>query len=197
LTFRPPFCEAWRLMEVWRLLAPYLVTGLLLTFFGWVAVRSIRASPPLGHPVVAHLTIAFGMAFVLVLVLVDTGRINDIAALRWQGKLIALEHRLDTVERALFEGYKTEEFLIKDVKDGGATPPNVEIEETRHDSSYPWRLNLTLKEEAVPNSVQSWENGMSTQPERISVQGKTLTLKMYYDPRPGTDVVIRYYQRGP
>jgi hypothetical protein len=45
--------------------------------------------------------------------------------------------------------------------------------------------------------VQSWENGLSTHPRRIILEGATLTLKLYYDPRKGdNEVVVLYYPRG-
>ena len=178
-------------MDLWRLLAPYLVAGILVAFFVWVIVRSLRAKPPLSPPMMVHLTIAMGMAFILLLVLIDTRRIEDVPAFRWRGKLIAFEKRLGTVETAVFEGLNTEEFLIKDAAETG-----VKIETAADDHDYPWRLTLPLKREPVPNTVQSWENGVGTEPRRVSVQGTMLTLKMYYEPGPSTDVVVRYYTRS-
>src|SRR5207247_9584378 len=137
---------------------------------------SLGANPPVSPPMVAHLAIAIGMAFVLLYILIDTRRINDVPPFRWLGKLIAIDRRLDTVERALFEGYKTQDFRIKDgVATGGAR-----VEETPDDPDYRRRLILLLEHHAVPNALQSLEDGVNPRPQTISLDRASLSTELIY-----------------
>ena len=146
--------------------------------------RLLKADAPLG---VAYVTFASFAGVMLLYLLIDTGRLADIPALRLGNAL----YRLEQVERQVrnlqtsLMGYETEEF----------PPGSYEVTGTPQDRRHPFRITFALKHSAVPDSVWVFENDAPISPKRFDVEDKRVAVRSPVDPRTqNNDYVIRYFQ---
>ena len=133
------------------------------------------------------MTFASFAGVMLLYLLIDTGRLADIPALRLGNAL----YRLEQVERQVrnlqtsLMGYETEEF----------PPGSYEVTGTPQDRRHPFRITFALKHSAVPDSVWVFENDAPISPKRFDVEDKRVAVRSPVDPRTqNNDYVIRYFQ---
>ena len=147
----------------WHLLGVYVVAGVFAGVIGW---RLLKADAP---PGVAYVTFASFAGVMLLYLLIDTGRLADIPALRLGNAL----YRLEQVERQVrnlqtsLMGYETEEF----------PPGSYEVTGTPQDRRHPFRITFALKHSAVPDSVWVLGNDVPISPTRFDVEGKRVTVR--------------------
>jgi len=165
----------------WHLLGVYVVAGVFAGVIGW---RLLKADAP---PGVAYVTFASFAGVMLLYLLIDTGRLADIPALRLGNAL----YRLEQVERQVrnlqtsLMGYETEEF----------PPGSYEVTGTPQDRRHPFRITFALKHSAVPDSVWVFENDAPISPTRFDVEDKRVAVRSPVDPRTqDNDYLIRYFQ---
>ena len=145
----------------WHLLGVYVVAGVFAGVIGW---RLLKADAP---PGVAYVTFASFAGVMLLYLLIDTGRLADIPALRLGNAL----YRLEQVERQVrnlqtsLMGYETEEF----------PPGSYEVTGTPQDRRHPFRITFALKHSAVPDSV--WASRMTLQFRPSASTWKTSALR--------------------
>src|SRR2546425_416667 len=147
----------------WHLLGVYVVAGVFAGVIGW---RLLKADAP---PGVAYVTFASFAGVILLYLLIDTGRLADIPALRLGNAL----YRLEQVEKQVktlqtnFLGYETEPF----------PPGSYQVVGVPEDSVYPFRITFTLKHAAVPDSVWVFENDAPISPLRFDVDDNRVTVR--------------------
>ena len=165
----------------WHLLGVYVVAGVFAGVIGW---RLLKADAP---PGVAYVTFASFAGVMLLYLLIDTGRLADIPALRLGDALYRLEQverQVRTLQTSLM-GYETEEF----------PPGSYEVTGTPQDRRHPFRITFALKHSAVPDSVWVFENDAPISPKRFDVEDKRVAVRSPVDPRTqNSDYVIRYFQ---
>ena len=133
------------------------------------------------------MTFASFAGVMLLYLLIDTGRLADIPALRLGNAL----YRLEQVERQVrnlqtsLMGHETEEF----------PPGSYDVTGTPQDRRHPFRITFALKHSAVPDSVWVFENDAPISPKRFDVEDKRVAVRSPVDPRTqNNDYVIRYFQ---
>lgn len=132
------------------------------------------------QPAMAWVAFVGASGLLILFILIDTGRLDDVPGFRAGQDVYQIERRLERVERDLL-GYETEYFSRRDVQEKTLS---------RHSNGNDWykfETTFLLEHAAIPDSVILWENDAPMSPARFSVKGNAVTV------RSGGD--LRHFER--
>lgn len=163
-----------------RVLLVYFVPVLATVFLAVVLWRRKDA------PAVGYLCFTAAAGVVSVFLMVDTG---------WLARVPRFQVGPDiygVVTNVIALGYKTEMFSRERLQ------RDVRFELVPEDPVWKSRLRFTLTEPAVPDSVTVWENDVPMAPNRITVEGREVGVRLstVADPRTSEGeypYIIRYF----
>jgi hypothetical protein len=140
-------------------------------------------------PAVGYLCFTIAAGVVTFLLMVDTG---------WLARVPRFQVGRDiygVVTNVIALGYKTEMFSPEKLQ------REVKFELVPEDHIWKSRLRFVLAEPAVPDSVTVWENDVPIAPDRFTVEGRDVTVRLptTADPRTSENefpYIIRYFSAG-